>query len=105
MSMTLATTWVRRGVAAQFPTKYQVDEAEISRISKLARHQLEDAQNDLEEAQNPKQEDDTDDTDSDASVAIGEPSRTDKKPADDANDLKEYHLDDYDEDPVDEQGQ
>ena len=53
MSMVLATTWVRRGVAAQFPTKYDIDEAELGRISKLARLQLEDAQNDLNVAQGP----------------------------------------------------
>lgn len=50
MSMILATSWVRRGVAAQFPVKYEIDEAEIGRISKLAKLQLEDAQVDLEKA-------------------------------------------------------
>ena len=48
--MILATSWVRRGVAAQFPIKYEIDEAEIGRISKLAKLQLEDAQVDLEKA-------------------------------------------------------
>ena len=52
MSMILATAWVRRGVAAQFPTKYEIDEEEIGRISKLAQLQLEDAQEDLENAKN-----------------------------------------------------
>ncbi|OAP62965.1 hypothetical protein AYL99_02192 [Fonsecaea erecta] len=87
MSMTLATTWVRRGVAAQFPTKYKVDEAELSRISKLARLQLEDAQQDLLDAkfQNARY--------------------TAAQPAADTDDLKEYNLDDYDKDPVDEEGQ
>ena len=50
MSMILATSWVRRGVAAQFPVKYEIDEAEIGRISKLAKLQLEDAQVDLDKA-------------------------------------------------------
>lgn len=49
-SMITTSTWVRRGVAAQFPTKYEIDEAEMGRISKLARMQLEDAQEDLNAA-------------------------------------------------------
>ena len=52
MSMITATAWVRRGVAAPFPTKYDIDDAEISRISKLARLQLEDAKEDLRDVEN-----------------------------------------------------
>jgi periodic tryptophan protein 1 len=48
--MITTTTWVRRGVAAQFPTKYEIDEAEINRISEIARMQLEDAKGDLKAA-------------------------------------------------------
>lgn len=51
MSMITTSAWVRRGVAAQFPTKYEIDENEMSRISKLARMQLEDAQGNLSAAQ------------------------------------------------------
>lgn len=51
MSMITATTWVPRGFAAPFPTKYQFDEDEYARISKLANLQLEDAKEELEEAQ------------------------------------------------------
>lgn len=50
-SMITTTTWVKRGVAAQFPTKYEIDEAEMGRISKLARMQLEDAKDDMNAAQ------------------------------------------------------
>lgn len=49
-SMITTTAWVRRGVAAQFPTKYEIDEAEMNRISELARMQLEDAQGELNAA-------------------------------------------------------
>lgn len=49
--MITTSAWVRRGVAAQFPTKYEIDEKEMDRISKLARMQLEDAQEDLNAAQ------------------------------------------------------
>lgn len=50
MSMITTATWVRRGVAAPFPAKYEIDEAEIGRISKLAQLQLEEAREDLHEA-------------------------------------------------------
>ena len=49
--MITATTWVPRGYAAPFPSRYQFDEDEYDRISKLANLQLEDAREDLEEAQ------------------------------------------------------
>ncbi len=103
--MTLATAWVRRGVASQFPKKYQVDEAELSRISKLARLQLEDAQQDLQDAQNGSDSDDSEDQESDAGVATGESSEVAKASTTDPDDLKEYNLDDYDDDPVDDQGE
>lgn len=45
-------------MAAQFPTKYEIDENEMSRISKLARMQLEDAKGDLGAAQEGKGSDD-----------------------------------------------
>ena len=48
--MITATTWVPRGYAAQFPTKYQFDEEEYERIAKLAKLELDDAKEDLEEA-------------------------------------------------------
>lgn len=58
MSMITTSAWVRRGMAAQFPTKYEIDENEMSRISKLARMQLEDAKGDLSAAQEGKGSDD-----------------------------------------------
>lgn len=54
MSMITATAWVPRGFAASFPTKYEVDEAELSRISKLAKLQLNDAKEDLDNARSKK---------------------------------------------------
>jgi len=101
--MTLATTWVRRGVAAQFPIKYDVDESELSRISQLAKLQLEDAQEDLNEAQagSGKDADDEDDSDSDL-----EPSTNGgKSDVVKEDDLAEYNLSDYDEDEKDETGE
>lgn len=52
MSMITATTWVPRGFAAPFPTKYTFDEEEFKRIAELAKLQLDDANEDLEDAQN-----------------------------------------------------
>lgn len=52
MSMITATTWVPRGFAAPFPTKYAFDEEEFKRISELAKLQLDDANEDLDEARN-----------------------------------------------------
>ena len=101
--MVLATTWVRRGVAAQFPTKYEIDEAELSRISQLAKLQLEDAQEDLEEAQNANGEG----TDSDEQDTAGhvKHNTAKSKAGKDGDDLAEYNLEDYDNDPVDDEGQ
>ena len=46
MSMITATTWVPRGFAAPFPSRYQFDEDEYERISQLAKLQLDDAKED-----------------------------------------------------------
>lgn len=71
MSMITATTWVRRGVAAAFPTKYDIDDAEICRISKLAKLQLEDAKQDLEEARNGKANEKDEESDDDEDGGVG----------------------------------
>ena len=54
MSMITATVWVARGAAAAFPTKYDVDEDELARISKLAKLKLDDAKDDLDDAEQRK---------------------------------------------------
>lgn len=104
MSMVLATTWVRRGVAATFPQKYEIDEAELGRISKLARLQLEDAQDDLTTAQEEpgtgdEETDDLETEQTDGGVKVaGDEGKTD-------DDLKEYNLEDYDNEAVDGEGE
>lgn len=50
-SMITTASWVPRGFAAPFPTKYNFDEAEFERIAELAKLQLDDANEDLQEAQ------------------------------------------------------
>ena len=68
MSMITASLWVPRGAAAAFPEKYDVDEEELARISKLAKLQLEDAKEDLSDAKNGRQgENETEESDAEES--------------------------------------
>lgn len=61
MSMITASSWVPRGAAAQFPVRYNLDERELSRISKLAKLQLDDAREDFESARNGDANESSDD--------------------------------------------
>jgi periodic tryptophan protein 1 len=45
-----ALAWVKRGAAARHPSKYVLDDAELERVSALARIELEDARVELERA-------------------------------------------------------
>lgn len=56
MSMITASLWVPRGAAAAFPEKYDVDDGELTRISKLAKLQLDDANESLRDAENGHRE-------------------------------------------------
>ncbi|KAL9581575.1 MAG: hypothetical protein Q9203_005834, partial [Teloschistes exilis] len=113
MSMITASTWVPRGAAAQFPTKYDIDEKELTRISRLAKLQLEDAEEDLEEARNGEAEgrdsaSDEEDGDVNMTSAKGYVFNSlfdqlalncpNTSPRDADDDLKEYDLDHYDSD-------
>lgn len=68
MSMITASTWVPRGAAANFPIKYDIDKAELSRISKLAKLQLDDANEDLEHARKGEGLSDEDESDNDGAA-------------------------------------
>ncbi|OZJ05952.1 hypothetical protein BZG36_01168 [Bifiguratus adelaidae] len=83
--MISSVLWLRKGVAARQPEKYELDDKEYERISALAQEQLDDARTDLEEAQEGKADKKIKTTDG------GE--RSD----DDDDDLSKYNLDDYDE--------
>ncbi|CAE6409530.1 unnamed protein product [Rhizoctonia solani] len=113
--------WVRRGIAAENPEKYNLDEKELERVQKLARIELEDAQVELQRASEAAQDmenrsddedstiddDDNDDSWEDASdddrmdedLIEPEPkkSKTKSNIQDDADSLAEYNLDNYDE--------
>ncbi|CAI7642026.1 unnamed protein product [Penicillium palitans] len=101
-SMITTTTWVKRGVAAQFPTKYEIDEAEMGRISKLARMQLEDAKDDMNAAQEGSG-DEADDAMEDDTEEKPSANGTDAKDDDDV--LKEFDMDNYDKEEIDDDGE
>lgn len=97
--MITATTWVPRGHAAAFPTKYVFDEDEYARISKLAKLELDDAKEDLEDARNAM-------SNGNGKVTAGEGNvdeaagKTKQEEGDidlQDNDLKEYDLEHYDD--------
>jgi periodic tryptophan protein 1 len=93
MSMITASAWVPRGYAASFPTRYDVDDKELARISKLAKLKLDDAQEDLDEE---KEEADANGAENgEPKVKVNDAMKDD---SDDDDDLKEYDLDNYDED-------
>lgn len=121
--MITATAWVRRGAAAPNPVKYQVDEDEMMRISKLAKDQLSDAKTSLGEAQNGngngKNHDDDENMNDEGNAP--EPRSEEKKSKGSSKkgtkstnsdtidihdeDLKEFDLEHYDSDPVDSDGE
>jgi periodic tryptophan protein 1 len=86
--MITTTAWVRRGVAAQFPTKYEIDEEEMNRISKLARMQLEEAQDDLSAAKAGKMDDGEDDAAMDEDKEADATEEGEKEVAKDGNKTK-----------------
>ncbi|CAO2656899.1 Nn.00g057020.m01.CDS01 [Neocucurbitaria sp. VM-36] len=96
MSMITATTWVPRGFAAPFPSRYQFDEDEYERISKLANLQLEDAKEDLEEAQAEAK--------SKSNGTSGKSSKSKDDDDIDDDDLKEYDLEHYDDEVAEDHG-
>lgn len=104
--MITAAQWVRRGFAAPFPTKYDLDETEYERIAELAKLQLDDAEEDLREAQEENDGEKTkasDDDDEQMEVEGSKKSKnkTSSKSLADDDDLKEYNLDNYDDEEDD----
>ncbi|GAM86013.1 hypothetical protein ANO11243_040230 [Dothideomycetidae sp. 11243] len=101
MSMITAVSWVPRGHAAQFPTKYVFDDEEYERIAKLAKLELDDAREDLEEAKAAAKDAATEEE----SAAQAKTDKADGKEDPDSDvdlnddDLKEYDLEHYDDSP------
>jgi len=104
--MVTATSWVPRGFAAPFPTKYVFDEEEYGRIAKLAKLQLDDAQEDLEEARAGKKEtadEGAEDVENGTAVNGNDTGKTESQEEID-DDLNEYDLEHYDDDVAEDQG-
>ncbi|KAF8217851.1 WD40-repeat-containing domain protein [Mycena galopus ATCC 62051] len=111
-SLISAVSWVKRGVAAQNPPKYVLDDKELERVSALSRVEKEDARIELERAHEAAKsmglgaegdeaddagednEDDWVDEDEDAMDVDSDPKPKTRNP----DDLSEYNLDDYDND-------
>ena len=56
MSLISSIAWVKRGIPEQHPTKYELDDKEMERISALAKVELEDAQTELARAEKEAKE-------------------------------------------------
>ncbi|KAF7979157.1 hypothetical protein HWV62_43411 [Athelia sp. TMB] len=112
-SLISSVAWVKRGVSAQHPAKYVLDDKELERVSALARIELEDAKTELARAHEAAKTmgkgaegdegDDAEDPDDDAWVDDEDETMDidedpSKKKAAKGDDLAEYNLDDYDED-------
>lgn len=102
-SMITATAWVPRGHAAAFPTKYNMDDEEYARIAKLAKLELDDAKEDLEKARdalNKVNMGDTDDAENGAEKeSDSEESGDEDNDIAKDDDLAEYDMDHYDDEP------
>jgi len=94
MSMITATTWVPRGYAAPFPTKYVFDDDEYGRIAKLAKLQLDDAKEELKDA---REEQDADVGGVQLSKAESLNGRQVNATEEINDDLQEYDLEHYDD--------
>lgn len=87
--MITTATWVPRGFAAPFPTRYNFDEEEFERIAQLAKLQLDDAKEDLDEAQEQEQEQQEE---GGMEVTETKPKKSKKKSSDAASEKQELVL-------------
>lgn len=85
--MISSSCWVPRGFASEFPEKYELDDAEMERITQMAKLELDDAREELAEAQQEQKNSQFQDQ------------------ADVDDDLKEYNLENYDVDDNDEKSE
>ncbi|KAI2473524.1 WD40 repeat-like protein [Annulohypoxylon bovei var. microspora] len=110
-NMITTSTWVPRGFAAPFPSKYDFDEDEFERIANLAKLKLDDANEDLQDAQEDgDEEDETKEAINEKIVSDSgdKPSLQNGDAEDidiDDDDLKKYDLEHYDDDEEETEGQ
>ncbi|EMG48297.1 Periodic tryptophan protein 1, partial [Candida maltosa Xu316] len=96
--MISSSTWVPRGYASEFPEKYELDDEEMERINAMAnleindaREQLAQAQAEEQEMESPEEEDNEEEEESTKTSNLKEQIEID-------DDLKEYDLENYDND-------
>ncbi|EKM57817.1 uncharacterized protein PHACADRAFT_251682 [Phanerochaete carnosa HHB-10118-sp] len=116
-SLISCVSWVKRGVSAQHPEKYVLDDKELERVSALARMELEDAKKELERAHKAaatmgkgaegEEADDDAGEDDNANAWVDEDEDVMNEdidmgdgsvPKTEADELKQYDLENYDED-------
>lgn len=86
--MLSATSWVPRGFASEFPEKYELDDEEMERITKLAQLEIDDAKENIKALEGDEEVKDE---------LVKEQLEID-------DDLKEYDLEHYDDDDDDTDG-
>ncbi|KAK6464115.1 periodic tryptophan protein 1 [Scheffersomyces coipomensis] len=91
--MISSSAWVPRGFASEFPEKYELDDEEMERITAMAKLELNDAKEDLEEAQ------------AEAEANGTETNSNLKEQIEIDDDLKEYDLENYDNEEADSDGE
>ncbi|PKI82539.1 rRNA-processing protein [Malassezia vespertilionis] len=89
--MLSSVAWVARGIAARHPSRLELDDAELERVSKLANVELQDAEQQLRVAENA-------DVDGWEDVDDGAEMEEDEN-TNDPDDLSRYKLDEYDNKP------
>lgn len=90
--MISSSTWVPRGFASEFPEKYELDDEEMERITAMAKLELNDAKIGFKEANEDEEE-------TEESVEGGKKGKKEFKDQIDLDDdLKEYDLENYDND-------
>jgi len=95
---------VPRGRASQHPARYEFDEEEYGRISKLAKLELDDANEDLEDARQALSKTNVSSNGDSQAVHAAEEDEEQNGAHDalsDDDDLREYDLENYDADEVD----
>ncbi|CEP62590.1 rRNA-processing protein PWP1 LALA0_S05e09010g [Lachancea lanzarotensis] len=90
--MISSTTWVPRGFPSEFPEKYELDDEEMERINQLAQLNLEDAKEAAEE------DDEATEKLNDKMQDSGNGAQKLGAQADADDDLKEYDLEQYNDD-------
>ncbi|EPX75101.1 WD repeat protein [Schizosaccharomyces octosporus yFS286] len=101
MSIVSSVAFVPRGYAAEFPKTYELDEAEYERINNISKLKLEDARAQLENPDNEQEKSEDVATESKDQTASSTAGVQTAEEIDD--ELKEYQLDNYDEEDEEEQ--